>query len=86
MNLILHYVCYKVRKQATSGLYSVFYLALFLATQTPRVWNVYLAVFVCLCVCSRLPGWVQSMIPRIFYITEKAWNYYPYTYTGQHVL
>ena len=32
--------------------------------------------------CSRLPGWVQSMIPRVFYITEKAWNYYPVTITG----
>ncbi|CAI8019882.1 Cytoplasmic phosphatidylinositol transfer protein 1 [Geodia barretti] len=30
---------------------------------------------------SRLPGWVQSMIPRVFYITEKAWNYYPVTIT-----
>jgi hypothetical protein len=34
------------------------------------------------CFCSRLPGWVQSMIPRVFYITEKAWNYYPVTITG----
>lgn len=23
------------------------------------------------------------MTPRIFYITEKAWNYYPYTITGE---
>ena len=23
------------------------------------------------------------MIPNIFYITEKAWNYYPYTETGK---
>ncbi|KAJ8318896.1 hypothetical protein KUTeg_003987 [Tegillarca granosa] len=30
---------------------------------------------------SRLPSWIQSMIPSIFYITEKAWNYYPYTIT-----
>ncbi|XP_071107257.1 cytoplasmic phosphatidylinositol transfer protein 1-like [Haliotis cracherodii] len=30
---------------------------------------------------SRLPGWVQSIIPRIFYITEKAWNFYPFTIT-----
>lgn len=30
---------------------------------------------------SRLPTWIQAMIPRIFYITEKAWNYYPYTIT-----
>lgn len=30
---------------------------------------------------SRLPSWVASLIPNIFYITEKAWNYYPYTIT-----
>ncbi|XP_033748217.1 cytoplasmic phosphatidylinositol transfer protein 1-like [Pecten maximus] len=30
---------------------------------------------------SRLPTWIRSLIPRIFYITEKAWNYYPYTIT-----
>ncbi|CAC5385270.1 Phosphatidylinositol transfer protein alpha isoform,Membrane-associated phosphatidylinositol transfer protein 2,Phosphatidylinositol transfer protein 1,Phosphatidylinositol transfer protein 2,Cytoplasmic phosphatidylinositol transfer protein 1,Protein retinal degeneration B,Phosphatidylinositol transfer protein 5,Phosphatidylinositol transfer protein beta isoform [Mytilus coruscus] len=30
---------------------------------------------------SRLPSWIRSMIPNIFYITEKAWNYYPYTET-----
>ncbi|KZC04497.1 Cytoplasmic phosphatidylinositol transfer protein 1 [Dufourea novaeangliae] len=31
---------------------------------------------------SKLPYWIQSVIPRIFYITEKAWNYYPFTITG----
>lgn len=30
---------------------------------------------------SRLPSWIRSMIPRIFYVTEKAWNYFPYTIT-----
>lgn len=30
---------------------------------------------------SRLPHWIQSLIPRIFYVTEKAWNYYPRTVT-----
>lgn len=30
---------------------------------------------------SRLPYWLQSIIPRMFYVTEKAWNYYPYTET-----
>jgi len=30
---------------------------------------------------SRLPQWIRSMIPRIFYVTEKAWNYYPHTIT-----
>lgn len=28
---------------------------------------------------SKLPSWIRGYIPRIFYITEKAWNYYPYT-------
>ena len=31
---------------------------------------------------SRMPSWVQPMIPRILYITEKGWNFYPYTKTG----
>ena len=31
---------------------------------------------------SRLPSWIRSLIPRVFYITEKAWNYFPYTITG----
>ena len=31
---------------------------------------------------SRMPSWVQYMIPKIFYAIEKAWNYYPYTRTG----
>ncbi|XP_077980541.1 cytoplasmic phosphatidylinositol transfer protein 1-like [Glandiceps talaboti] len=30
---------------------------------------------------SRLPSWVRAVIPNIFYITEKAWNYYPFTKT-----
>lgn len=30
---------------------------------------------------SRLPYWVQALIPKIFYVTEKAWNYFPYTIT-----
>ncbi|CAF1040868.1 unnamed protein product [Didymodactylos carnosus] len=29
----------------------------------------------------RLPSWIRSFIPNLFYITEKAWNYYPYTLT-----
>ena len=32
---------------------------------------------------SRLPGWMRPYIPKIFYVEEKAWNYYPYTITGQ---
>ncbi|KAK0174351.1 hypothetical protein PV327_010133 [Microctonus hyperodae] len=30
---------------------------------------------------SKLPYWIQALIPRIFYIYEKAWNYYPFTIT-----
>lgn len=30
---------------------------------------------------SKLPYWIQGLIPRIFYIYEKAWNYYPFTIT-----
>jgi len=30
---------------------------------------------------SKLPPWIRSLVPRIFYITEKAWNYFPYTIT-----
>lgn len=30
---------------------------------------------------SRLPTWIRSMLPKIFYVTEKAWNYYPFTVT-----
>ena len=30
---------------------------------------------------SRLPHWIRSLIPKIFYVTEKAWNYYPHTTT-----
>ncbi|XP_078457661.1 cytoplasmic phosphatidylinositol transfer protein 1-like [Lampetra planeri] len=30
---------------------------------------------------SKLPSWAKVVVPRIFYITEKAWNYYPYTIT-----
>ncbi|XP_071443646.1 cytoplasmic phosphatidylinositol transfer protein 1 [Hetaerina americana] len=30
---------------------------------------------------SRLPYWLQNLIPKLFYVTEKAWNYYPFTIT-----
>ncbi|XP_066515384.1 cytoplasmic phosphatidylinositol transfer protein 1-like [Hoplias malabaricus] len=30
---------------------------------------------------SKLPSWARAVVPRIFYVTEKAWNYYPYTVT-----
>jgi len=35
---------------------------------------------------SRLPSWIKSFVPRIFYVTEKAWNYYPYTITEYNVI
>ncbi|XP_031432175.1 cytoplasmic phosphatidylinositol transfer protein 1b isoform X2 [Clupea harengus] len=30
---------------------------------------------------SKLPNWMKGFIPRIFYVTETAWNFYPYTIT-----
>ncbi|EDW09896.1 cytoplasmic phosphatidylinositol transfer protein 1 [Drosophila mojavensis] len=30
---------------------------------------------------NRLPYWIQAICPRVFYVTEKSWNYYPYTLT-----
>ncbi|KAM8713090.1 hypothetical protein ACLKA7_013412 [Drosophila subpalustris] len=30
---------------------------------------------------SRLPYWIQAICPRVFYVTEKSWNYYPFTLT-----
>ncbi|KAL1132517.1 hypothetical protein AAG570_010472 [Ranatra chinensis] len=30
---------------------------------------------------GRLPYWLQAILPKVFYVTEKAWNYYPYTVT-----
>lgn len=32
---------------------------------------------------SKLPSWARAVVPKIFYVTEKAWNYYPYTITGK---
>uniref|UniRef100_A0A8C5DE37 Cytoplasmic phosphatidylinositol transfer protein 1-like n=1 Tax=Gouania willdenowi TaxID=441366 RepID=A0A8C5DE37_GOUWI len=31
---------------------------------------------------SKLPSWAKAFVPRFFYVTEKAWNFYPYTITG----
>ncbi|XP_058455321.1 cytoplasmic phosphatidylinositol transfer protein 1 isoform X2 [Malaya genurostris] len=30
---------------------------------------------------SRLPYWIQTFCPKIFYVTERGWNYYPFTIT-----
>lgn len=30
---------------------------------------------------SRLPAWLRSLTPNVFYVLEKAWNFYPYTKT-----
>ncbi|RXM36789.1 Cytoplasmic phosphatidylinositol transfer protein 1 [Acipenser ruthenus] len=35
---------------------------------------------------SKLPSWARAVVPKIFYVTEKAWNYYPYTITGEYML
>jgi len=32
-------------------------------------------------ISSKLPSWLKSLVPKIFYVTEKAWNYYPFTVT-----
>ncbi|KAJ7424430.1 Cytoplasmic phosphatidylinositol transfer protein 1 [Willisornis vidua] len=32
---------------------------------------------------GKLPSWARAVVPKIFYVTEKAWNYYPYTITEQ---
>jgi len=34
---------------------------------------------------DRLPYWIQSVLPRVFYVTEKSWNYFPYTVTEYSV-
>jgi len=31
---------------------------------------------------SRLPFWLQAVTPRVFYVTEKSYNFYPLTITG----
>ena len=36
-------------------------------------------------ISSKLPSWLKSMVPKIFYVTEKAWNYYPFTVTEYSV-
>ncbi|KAM6935900.1 cytoplasmic phosphatidylinositol transfer protein 1b [Lycodopsis pacificus] len=35
---------------------------------------------------SKLPSWAKTFVPRFFYVTEKAWNFYPYTITGVSIL
>ncbi|KAG7475883.1 cytoplasmic phosphatidylinositol transfer protein 1-like [Solea senegalensis] len=34
---------------------------------------------------SKLPSWAKALVPRFFYVTETAWNFYPYTITGASV-
>ncbi|XP_035861845.1 cytoplasmic phosphatidylinositol transfer protein 1b isoform X2 [Sander lucioperca] len=34
---------------------------------------------------SKLPSWAKAFVPRLFYVTEKAWNFYPYTITEYSV-
>lgn len=33
---------------------------------------------------SRLPFWLQAVTPRVFYVTEKSYNFYPLTITGNY--
>lgn len=40
-------------------------------------------IFMCF---SKLPSWARAVVPKIFYVTEKAWNYYPYTITGNTLI
>ncbi|XP_067837975.1 cytoplasmic phosphatidylinositol transfer protein 1-like [Heptranchias perlo] len=35
----------------------------------------------CIHLNSKLPPWVRAFVPNCFYITEKAWNFYPFTVT-----
>lgn len=30
---------------------------------------------------NKLPTWIKNFVPKLFYVTEKAWNYYPFTIT-----
>lgn len=34
---------------------------------------------------SRLPYWLQAVTPRLFYVIEKSFNFYPYTITEYQV-
>ncbi|XP_053743773.1 cytoplasmic phosphatidylinositol transfer protein 1b isoform X2 [Synchiropus splendidus] len=34
---------------------------------------------------SKLPSWAKLLVPRFFYVVEKAWNFYPYTITEYSV-
>uniref|UniRef100_A0A1A7Z3C5 Phosphatidylinositol transfer protein N-terminal domain-containing protein n=1 Tax=Iconisemion striatum TaxID=60296 RepID=A0A1A7Z3C5_9TELE len=34
---------------------------------------------------SKLPIWIKTFVPQIFYVTETAWNFYPYTITEYSV-
>ncbi|MPC30520.1 Cytoplasmic phosphatidylinositol transfer protein 1 [Portunus trituberculatus] len=34
---------------------------------------------------GKLPVWIRSYIPRFIYLTERAWNYYPYTETEEEL-
>ncbi|CAL8247319.1 unnamed protein product [Lota lota] len=34
---------------------------------------------------SKLPSWAKTFVPRLFYVTEKAWNFYPHTITEYSV-
>ena len=35
---------------------------------------------------SKLPYYIKKMVPKTFYVTERAWNYYPFTITEYSVM
>lgn len=78
-----HYVCLFNHPQAHN--FSIIYYQLHFYWE--RIWtelsfNFQILFLVFLC-CSKLPSWARAVVPKIFYVTEKAWNYYPFTITGK---
>ena len=54
--------------------------------QTLIVFFFFFSFFLCFFPLSKLPSWARAVVPKIFYVTEKAWNYYPYTITGKSLV
>lgn len=80
--------CAGVRRASVPFAFSV--IVVFSCAQTPH--QPHLEAEVCLSnhqtsvlwiSFSKLPSWARAVVPKIFYVTEKAWNYYPYTITGE---
>jgi len=73
--LVCHYLCYCSGGDGPFGTGAVSWHSL--------VSSQYLS-FLFLSLFSKLPSWARAVVPKIFYVTEKAWNYYPYTITGNY--